>query len=84
MTTLTTAANFAKDEIYKALSDSDSEIVTFWEVQEVTKKEVTIMCLETNEIKTVKIYKDYRSNEYCFPNAEKTTALKIKATEISF
>lgn len=84
MTTTTTAAKFVKDEIYKTRYIGDADLICFWEVQKVTAKQVTVLCLETNEVKTVKIYTDNDGNEFCFPDGKYSMALQIRATNISF
>lgn len=84
MTTVTTPAKFVKDEIYRTRYIGDADLINFWEVKKVTTKMVTVMCLETDEVKTIKIYTDNEGNEFCFPDGKYSMALQIKATNISF
>lgn len=84
MTTAPAPAKFVKDEIYKTRYIGDANLICFWEVQKVTAKQVTVMCLETDEVKTVKIYQDNNGNEFCYPDGKYSMALQIRAENVSF
>lgn len=84
MTTAIAPARFLVNEIYKTRYIGDANSICFWEVQKVTAKQVTVMCLETDEIKTVKIYTDNEGSEFCYPDGKYSMALIIRAENVSF